>query len=40
MLEDPSAFWKRHRAKVVVLAVSAIFSGVATVLMHRFTAPF
>jgi hypothetical protein len=40
LLEDPGAFWKRHRSKVVVLATSAAFSGLATLVVHRLTAPF
>jgi hypothetical protein len=40
LLEDPAAFWKRHRGKVVVLATSAVFSGLATVIAHRLTASF
>jgi hypothetical protein len=37
LFTDPAAFWKRHRAKVVVLATSAAFSGLATVVAHRLT---
>ena len=40
LMEDPGAFWQKHRAKVVVFATSAVVSGLATVVMHRFTSPF
>jgi hypothetical protein len=35
LAEDPGTFWKRHRAKVVIFAVSLAVSSIATLFAER-----
>jgi len=39
LVEDAPGFWRRHKARVLILAVSAIASGAITFITGRLQGP-
>lgn len=40
LVEDAPGFWRRHKARVLILVVSAVASGAVTFITGRMQGPF